>query len=204
MAEEFEFEVPPMEDEDESPNRAFITAVAGIGGLLILSLICLGLYTLVIAPRQREERERRPTEVALTNTEIARLLTETAIAGTGPAVVDGTATVTSTTTPTPTEVVVVSTSTPTITHTPEPTEDPLTATAQAQATIDAAAQAATATATSTATATTAPTSTPTPTPTALPGTGGFAEDIGIPGMLLLAAVLVAVIIVARRLRTRST
>ncbi len=205
MAEDFDFEVPPVQEEDESPNRAFITAVAGIGGLLILSLICLGLYTLVIAPRQREARERRPTEIALTNTEIARLLTETAIAGQSPGPGDGTVVATSTTTPTPTEVVVVSTSTPTITHTPEPTADPQTATAQAQATADAAAQQATATSTSTATATAviAPTATPTATPTELPGTGGFAEDIGVPGMLLLAAVLVAVIIVARRLRTRS-
>jgi hypothetical protein len=206
MAEDFDFEVPPVHEEDESPNRAFITAVAGIGGLLILSLICLGLYTLVIAPRQREARERRPTEIALTNTEIARLLTETAIAGQGPGPGDGTVTATSTTTPTPTEVVVVSTSTPTITHTPEPTEDPQTATAQAQATEDAAAQQPTATATpaaATATATVVPTATPTSTPTELPGTGGFAEDIGVPGMLLLAAVLVAVILVARRLRTRS-
>ena len=205
MAEDFDFEVPPVQEEDESPNRAFITAVAGIGGLLILSLICLGLYTLVIAPRQREARERRPTEIALTNTEIARLLTETAIAGQSPVPGDGTVVATSTTTPTPTEVVVVSTSTPTITHTPEPTADPQTATAQAQATADAAAQQATATSTSTATATAviAPTATPTATPTELPGTGGFAEDIGVPGMLLLAAVLVAVIIVARRLRTRS-
>ena len=186
MAEDFEFDVPPIEEEEESPNRAFITAVAGIGGLLIVSLICLGLYTLVIAPRQREAREQLPTEIALTNTEIARLLTETAAAGMSPEAVDDTATPTTTSTTTPTEVVVVATST--ATSTIQPTEDPLAATAQAQATLNAAAQQA-ATATST--------------PTALPGTGGFAEDIGIPGMLLLAAVLVTVIFVARHLRTRS-
>ena len=185
MAEDYDFDVPPVEEEEESPNRAFITALAGIGGLLIVSLICLGLYTLVIAPRQREAREQRPTEIALTNTEIARLLTETAAADLGPVEAD-TATPTTTSTITPTEVVVVATST--ATSAIQPTEDPLAATAQAQATLNAAAQQA-ATATST--------------PTALPGTGGFAEDIGIPGMLLLAAVLVTVIFVARHLRTRS-
>ena len=194
MAEDFDFEVPPMDEGEEKPNRTFITAVAAIGGLLILSLICLGVYTLVIAPRQREARERLPTEVALTSTEHARLLTETAMADVSPVAVDDTPTPTSTTaatptstpaiTLTPTELVIVVTSTSTI----QATEDPLVATAQAQATINAAQQEA-ATATST--------------PTALPGTGGFAEDIGIPAMLLLAAVLVSVIFVARHLRARS-
>jgi hypothetical protein len=127
----------------------------------------------------------------LTNTEIARLLTETAEAQLGPSAADetpsptvaltATATVptTPTVSPTATEVVVLTTSTAT-------TVGPETATALALA----AAQQQAATATST--------------PTALPGTGGFAEDIGIPGMLLLAAVLVAVIFVARHLRTRSS
>lgn len=193
MAEDFDFEVPPMDEGEDKPNRTFITAVAAIGGLLILSLICLGLYTLVIAPRQREARERLPTEVALTSTELARLLTETAIADMSPVAVDDTPTPTSTTaatptstpavTLTPTELVIVATSTSTI----QATEDPLVATAQAQATLNAAQQEATATST----------------PTALPGTGGFAEDIGIPGMLLLAAVLVTVIFIARHLRARS-
>jgi cytoskeletal protein RodZ len=190
MTNDFEFDVPSVEEEEgRSPNRAFITAVAGIGGVLILSLICLGLYTLVIAPRQREAAEQRPTEIALTNTEIARLLTATALAEQGideatptPTSQAATATNTPAVSPTATEVVVLTTSTPT-------TVGPQTATAQAQATLNAAAQQA-ATATST--------------PTALPGTGGFAEDIGIPGMLLLAAVLVTIIFVARHLRTRST
>jgi len=195
MTNDFDFDVPSGEEEERSPNRAFITAVAGIGGVLILSLICLGLYTLVIAPRQREAADRRPTEIALTNTEIARLLTQTAEAGLGPSAADETPSptwtmtptgtsvpTTPTVSPTATEVVVLSTSTPT-------TIGAQTATAQAQATLNAAAQQA-ATATST--------------PTALPGTGGFAEDIGIPGMLLLAAVLVTVIFVARHLRQRST
>ncbi|MGD8812936.1 MAG: hypothetical protein PVI78_00515 [Anaerolineales bacterium] len=177
MAEDFEFDVPPVEDEQESPNRTFITAAAGIGGLLILSLICLGLYTLLIAPRQREAREQLPTEIALTNTEIARRLTETALAEIDTEAED-TATPTATSTPSPTEA--VSTATPTASNTPEPTTDPLIVTAQA------AQQAATATST----------------PTALPGTG-FADDIGIQGMLLLAAALVVVIFVARHLRTRS-
>jgi hypothetical protein len=128
-----------------------------------------------------------PTEIALTNTEIARLLTETAIANTSPEAVE-TSTPTPTTTVTPTEVVVLATSTSTATALP--TEDPLVATAQAQATLNAAQQ--------------APTATLTSTPTELPTTGGFAEDIGIPGMLMLAAVLVTVIFVARHLRSRAT
>jgi hypothetical protein len=179
MAEDFEFDIPPVEEDKSRSSRTFITAVAGIGGLLILSLICLGLYTLVIAPRQREAREQRPTEIALTNTEIARRLTEMAGTEISPADVD-TATPTATTTPSPTATEGAITATPTVTNTPEPSETPLVATAQA----------------------TQRAVTPTSTPTALPGTG-FADDIGIPGMLLLAAAMVIVIFVARHLRTRS-
>ncbi len=43
MAEDFEVGGPPPE---ESSNRTFVLAAAGIGGLLVLSLICLGLYAL--------------------------------------------------------------------------------------------------------------------------------------------------------------
>lgn len=180
MAEDFEFDIPPVEEGKGTSSRTFVTAAAGIGGLLILSLICLGLYTLVIAPRQREAREQRPTEIALTNTEIARRLTEMAGTEISPEDVD-TATPTASITPSPTETEGPSTTTPTVTNTPEPSETPLVATAQA----------------------TTQATTPTSTPTALPGTG-FADDIGIPGMLLLAAAMVIVIFVARHLRTRST
>jgi hypothetical protein len=79
-------------------------------------------------------------------------------------------------------VVVLPTETP---FTTLPTLAPLTATAAAEATIAALAGGG-----------------GSPTATALPSTG-FAEDIGLPNLVLLAAVLLAVIIVARQVRSRA-
>ncbi len=85
---------------------------------------------------------------------------------------------------TPTAVVVL----PTATDTPFTTlqtVQPITQTAAAQQTLDAAQQA-----------------TPTPTPTALPATG-FADDVGVPGLLMMGLALIAVVFIARQLRTRT-
>jgi hypothetical protein len=46
------------------------------------------------------------------------------------------------------------------------------------------------------------TPTRTPTPTALPETG-FAEDVGIPGLIIAAIALIAMVVIARQLRMRS-
>lgn len=184
MAEDFEVGAPLPE---ESSNRTFILVAGVLGGLLVLSMICLGLYALVIAPRQQEARIAEATEITLQNTEVARNLTQTALAEeASPTTVPteaptATPTEEPTDTPTPTEVVVEPT------DTPEPSQLTLeaqTATAQAQATLDAQQQA---------------TNTPTPTPTALPETG-FADEAGLPGLLALGAVLVIVVFVARRMR----
>jgi hypothetical protein len=48
----------------------------------------------------------------------------------------------------------------------------------------------------------AQTQTVTPTTTALPDTG-FADDFGVPGLLAMAFVLVAVIFLVRRMRTAA-
>src|SRR3989304_5526851 len=58
MAEDFEVDGSPPE---ESENRTFVVAAAGLGGLIVLSLICLGLYVLVLAPRQRQAGVWAPT-----------------------------------------------------------------------------------------------------------------------------------------------
>ncbi|MBI5081202.1 MAG: hypothetical protein HZC38_14105 [Chloroflexi bacterium] len=47
------------------------------------------------------------------------------------------------------------------------------------------------------------TQTRTPTPTGLPETG-FAEDVGIPTMIIAAILLIGIVIVARQLRTRTS
>lgn len=181
MAEEFEVGAPLPE---ESSNRTFIIAAAGIGGLLVLSMICLGVYALVIAPRQQEARVAQLTQVPQENTQTALGLTQTAQAGQATATPEpsNTPRPSSTPTATATEVVVVPTETQ---FTTLSTVAPQTATAAAQATADAVAQ--------------NPTPTRTPTATALPATG-FADEAGLPALLLIGAALVAILIVVRRLR----
>jgi LPXTG-motif cell wall-anchored protein len=89
-------------------------------------------------------------------------------------------------------VIVLPTNTPTSTpFTSLATVGPETATAAAQLT-----------ATALAIAGGAATPTRTPTPTALPTTG-FGDEVGLPGLAGLAAVFLAVIILSRRLRTRT-
>src|SRR3972149_4478863 len=53
MADDFEVGGPLPE---ESTNRPFVIAAAVLGGIMLLSIVCLGLYALVLAPRQRAAR----------------------------------------------------------------------------------------------------------------------------------------------------
>jgi len=177
MAEDFEIGGPPPE---ESSNRTFVVAAAAIGGLLVLSMVCLAVYALFLAPRQRQAASDRATQIALDNTQVAQSITETAGArfpsATSPATHTATASATATRTPTP--VVVIPTATPTVAP---GTFDPAAATAAAAATRAAL--------------------TPSPTVTALPTTG-FADEGGFPMLIALGGVLILVAIVARGLRTR--
>ena len=179
MAEDFEVGSAPPE---ESSNRTFMFAAAAVGGLLVLSMICLGLYALVVAPRQQEARNAQATQIILDNTKMAGSLTETAAALNPTSTRAPTRTpVPTVAPPTPTAVVVVAS--PTV----QATIDPGIATAIAQATL-AAAQGG---------------GGGTPTPTALPSTG-FADEVGLPGLVLLGVLLVVVVIVSRRLRMSTT
>ncbi len=183
MAEEFDVGGPLPE---ESSNRTFVIAAVSLGGLLVLSMICLLVYALVLAPQQQEARatdvvlvNQQNTEEALTQTAVVLEKTPTRTP-TGTELPDTTATVT------PTLVVVLPTETPTPFLT-LPTLAPETATAAAQLTL-AAAQGG---------------GGGTPTATALPATG-FADEIGIPALALAGGLLLAVIFIARSLRTRVT
>jgi type II secretory pathway pseudopilin PulG len=181
MAEDFEMGGPLPE---ESSNRTFIMAAAGLGGLLILSMICLAVYALVLAPRQQEARATQAALIIIQNTEVAQTQTAEAAEDTPTAIPTETNTPLPTATVTLTQVVVLPSDTPTP-FTTLPTLDPLTATAAAQLTATAEGGGA-----------------PTATPTALPATG-FADEAGIPTLLLFAGLLVVVVFVARGLRTRS-
>jgi hypothetical protein len=154
-----------------------------VGGLLVLSMVCLAVYALVVAPRQQEARNAQATQIILDNTKMAEQLTATAGALHPTNTKAPTKTPVPTATMTPTAVVVVASPTPTS----GATIDPGIATAIAQATL-AAAQGG---------------GGGTPTPTALPATG-FADEVGLPGLVLLGVLLVVVVIVSRQLRMRTT
>ena len=194
MAEEpFEPVGPPPE---ESQNRVFVLVALGLGGLFIVGLILIALFAFVIAPGQRRARSAAATGTAQGNQALAQVLTETALAGLGgedktqapPATAIGAA-VTNTPLIPPSAT---NTLPPTNTHTPGPSPT--------------VAAAASASPQPLKTRTPTPslvggvkTATRLPTSTALPATD-FADDVGVPGLILLGVGLVAVLIVARRLR----
>ncbi|MDX1435278.1 MAG: hypothetical protein R3335_00610 [Anaerolineales bacterium] len=172
-------ESPPPEDTD---NRTFLIAAGVLGGITLLALICMAAYVLLIAPRQRDDRNAELTAIAAQATEAAMVeRAQTQTAGAPTATVPPTTTSTPTATSSPTPVVVQATDTPVVAG-GTGTVGPRTATVAALLT-QAAQQ----------------TMTVIPTATALPDTG-FADDIGAPSLLALAALFVVVIFLVRRLR----
>ena len=181
-----DFEVGGLLPEESSNNRTFVMVAVGLGALLILSMACLAAYALWWAPRQEAADATQNAEVALQNTSVAG--TQTAEASGAEGTVPPTAAETATPSPTitPTQVVVLPTNTPTEFLT-LPSLEPGTATAAAQATLDAEMGGGGGS----------------PTATALPVTG-FADEVGMPALFMLSAVLLAVIFVARGIRTRAS
>ncbi len=169
------------EDEPDS-NKTFLIAVAGLIGFLVVAMALLAIYAVFIMPSKRRAQETQVAQINAQNTAIAQGLTATAQAAawtpTSPPVPTATPTpitAAAVVTPTPVVVLATSTSTPAI----DPTAFALTATAIYATNVAAWAL--------------------TPSPTAL-ATTGFADDVGLPGLLAVAALLIVVIFLARRLR----
>lgn len=178
----FEGSFDDFEDEDsaeEGDNNRTFWLVAGIlGAILILALVCMAIYAMVILPARGDSQATEAAAIYAQHTSVAETAEAEAqaLAWTPTPTMGATdAPVTPTASRTP---VVQPTDTPTG---PTVTTDPRTATVSALLTQQAG-------------------SGITPTPTGLPDSG-FADDVGIPGMLALAALLVVVIFLARRLRT---
>jgi hypothetical protein len=182
MADDYDIGAPLPE---ESTNRPFIIMASILGGSLLLSVICLVVYALVLRPGQQSGRETEVAQQNIENTQLAETATAAVLQLTPSAtfteVISATPSVTATLEVTPTQVVVLPTDTPFETL---PTLAPQTATEAARQTLDAIQGTVTATA------------------TALPVTG-FADDVGVPTLILMGAVLVAVMFIARTLRTRT-
>ena len=172
-------------------NRTFLVVAGILGGILLIALLAIAGYAVVILPGRDTGQQTQVAAINATNTAVAEEARLTVIVMRGSITPTFTATLppaTETLTPVPTN-----TATPVLapTNTPEPTSegtvDPATETVAALLTQQAGEGE----------------ETPIPTATALPDTG-FADDFGVPGLLLVAGVLMVVIILSRRLRVSST
>jgi len=172
-------ETPP----EEASNRTFLIAAGILGGIVLLSIACLAVYALVILPQQRAAQQGDESALATQNAQVNEALTATQVAIS----LSQTPQATETLFPTDTPVVAQPSATNTsIVAEATFTPDPATATVAAGLTQVAAS-----------------TGTIIPTSTALP-TSGFADEVGLPGLVIAAMVLVAVIFLARRLRVNTT
>lgn len=166
--------------EDGDNNRTFWLVAGILGAILILALVCMVVYTMVILPSRGENQAATAAAINTQNASVemtAKAEAESRAWTSTPTLTSTSAPVTPTASNTP---VVQPTDTPTG---PTVTIDPRTATVSALLTQQAGSDV-------------------TPSPTGLPDSG-FADNVGIPGMLALAAALVVVIFLARRLRTTS-
>ena len=175
-------------------NRTFLVVAGILGGILLIALLAIAGYAVVILPGRDTGQQTQVAAINATNTAVAEEARLTVIVMRGSLTPIFTATLppaTETLTPVPTSIP-TNTATPVLapTNTPEPTsegtQDPGTATVAALLTQQAGEGE----------------ETPIPTATALPDTG-FADDFGVPGLLLVAGVLMVVIILSRRLRVSS-
>jgi cytoskeletal protein RodZ len=179
------------EEEGEGSNRTFLIISIVLGVIILLTLICGTILAFtVFIPAQNNVRA--------TETEQAMLVFGMTQSAQQTALVDAftptpTLTETPTLEPTATPVVLFPTET-----SPAVVVDPATATVQALETRLAEVNL-TATAQVTAGTATPAAGTGTPSPTTLSQTG-FADEVGLPGLFIAALILVAVILLARRLR----
>jgi hypothetical protein len=173
-------EAPPPNGNGGN-NRTFITIAGILAGVTLVALVLMALYAFLLLPQRRAKQEAQLASLNLQNTQVAQAITQTSVASFFTATPTATR-IPATATITPTPVVAKPTNTSVAAQ-----ADPRTATVAALLTQAAGIQR-----TPVAQATT----------TALPATG-FADEVGVPGMLSLSVVLIVVIFLARRLRTVS-
>ena len=173
--------------EESNNNRTFMVAVGILGGIILLSVACLvGVY---LFGRNRINGTQQ-AQANANSTATAAAFIGDALTSTSEALVS---LPTTTSTPVPTSVVKASTATSTV--------DP----ASGGGAVGAAGTPAAATATVGAALTQAAVAqlTVVVTTTALPTTG-FADEFGLPGLVVMSLAFVIVILLARRLRVAPT
>jgi LPXTG-motif cell wall-anchored protein len=181
---------PPEPTEEEKPNnRNFLVALGGIAGVFILITIALIVVALLILPGRRQANEEASVSTLAANTATAQFATDEA----QKAIILLTPSVTPIPSATPTPL--PATNTPVVAST-----QTMTATVSSSETAVSDAQKATLSAQQTQLAGGKFTATVIATSTALPNTG-FVDEVGLPGLLGLAAGLILIIFLARRLRS---
>lgn len=192
--DDLEFEEEKSEETiatSRGSNRTFLIVAGILGGILLIALLAIAAYAVLYLPGRETGQQTQVADINATNTAVAEEAQLTAIAKQITMTPTSTATLRPSTTPT---VTPSRTSTPVLapTNTPEVdlgTPDPAaTETVAALLTQQAGGGLG---------------GTIIPTATALPDTG-FADDFGVPGLVLIAGVLMVIIILSRRLRTSST
>jgi hypothetical protein len=168
----------PAPENKPSGGKTFGVVIAVMGVVLILALVLLLLVAPNIISQQRNQNIEQAAQINAANTATAMAATAAALPTATPVVVN---------TPVPTGTPVVSII---VTSTPAAASEALStdevATVQALQTQMAGGQA----------------GTPQATATALPTTG-FADEYGLPGLMGLAVILIAVVFLSRKLRTSA-
>lgn len=180
QGDEFNMETAAPQPAEQS-NRTFIIVAGVLAGIVFLSIVCMALYALVYLPRQKAGQSAQQATIEAQNAMIAQAMTSTMQAfATG-----AKASPTSAATAVPT----LALSSPT----------PLLAVpSQTQVSADL-----NLTATWSVLNTQVAQGLLTPTATGIGGSmpaSGFVDDIGLPGLIVMAIALVVVILLARRLR----
>ena len=180
---------------EESSNRTFLIIAGVLGAIALLALVCIAVYALVLAPRNKSSQNAQRSTLEAQGTAVQEIINATSTANEMAAIIAAY-------THTPTNTTLPPTFTATATQTPVvvipttalvmATDTPNAQTATAMslfATLDANATRLASTFTARP-----------PNATSIPNTG-FADDIGLPALLGMAVLLVVVIFLARRLRT---
>ncbi len=199
-------EIPDTPPPEEKNNRTFLIVGGAIAGLVFLTLVCMAIYFLVIAPRITAQKNAAQATIEAGNAQAVQQVTLTAQAALWTPTLPPTSLPTRTRTSVP--------KTPTASPTPVVAQGSPAATATTDPATLAAMQTQLALQmTSTAAAQTSGLKTTSTVATAQGTTGvngqvmpttGFFDQVGLPSMIILALALVAVIFLARRMRKSPT
>lgn len=183
-------ETPDAPPPEQKSNRTFWIVGGIMAGLVFLTLVCMAVYFLVIAPRIAAQRSAAQATIEAGNAQALQQLTLTAQAAlfsptpqhTPSPLATGT-TVPNTPVPSPTPVIAVNTAVSTATNDPATLAALQTQLAFQMSSTGLAAMG---------------------TQTSLAGGGmpptGFFDEVGLPTLIILALALIIVIFLARRLR----